>query len=155
MNLSMSKAEREEFLAGVHVGILSVAADGRGPLVIPIWYAYEPGGEIRIETERSSRKMQLLERAGRFSLCAQTESPPYRYVSVEGPVSAIEPAGFERDTRFIAYRYLGQAMGDRYLREIGATSDPVGTVIVRMRPERWASADFAKQFGSGAPQAGD
>ena len=33
---SMSRAEREEFLAGVHVGVLSVASgDARGPLAIP------------------------------------------------------------------------------------------------------------------------
>ena len=35
MSLTMSRAEREEFLAGVHVGVLSVASgDDRGPLTI-------------------------------------------------------------------------------------------------------------------------
>jgi uncharacterized protein len=36
---NMSQSEREQFLAGVHVGVLSAAAsDGRGPLTIPVWY---------------------------------------------------------------------------------------------------------------------
>ena len=49
-----------------------------------VWYSYEPGGEVRIITGRTSRKGKLLECAGRFSLCVQTETLPYKYVSVEG-----------------------------------------------------------------------
>ena len=93
MSLTMTKEEREAFLADVHVGVVGVAEDGHGPLTVPVWYSYEPGGEIRIITARRSRKGKLLERAGRFSLCAQTETPPpYKYVSVEGPIVAIEAA---------------------------------------------------------------
>ncbi len=74
MSLTMTKEEREAFLAAVHVGVISVAEDGRGPLTVPIWYSYEPGGEVRVITARASRKGRLLERAGRFSLCAQTRT---------------------------------------------------------------------------------
>ena len=72
MSLFMTKQEREAFLADVHVGVISIAEVGRGPLTVPIWYNYEPGGELRIMTGRESRKGNLLARAGRFSLCAQT-----------------------------------------------------------------------------------
>jgi hypothetical protein len=65
------------------VAVISVADDGHGPLAVPIWYSYQPGGEVRIITGRTSRKGELLERAGRFSLCVQTETLPYKYVSVE------------------------------------------------------------------------
>ena len=42
----MSQAEREEFLAGVHVGVLSVGAgEGRAPITTPVWYSYQPGGQ--------------------------------------------------------------------------------------------------------------
>ena len=99
MSLAMTKQERERFLADLHVGIISIPEEGRGPLTVPIWYSYEPGGELRVVTARTSRKAQLLQRAGRFSLCAQTETSPYKYVSVEGPVVAIEPADLERDRR--------------------------------------------------------
>ena len=41
MSVTMSRDERERFLAGVHVGVLSVASpDGGGPLAVPVWYAY-------------------------------------------------------------------------------------------------------------------
>jgi hypothetical protein len=42
----LSKQEREQFLAEPHVAALSIR-DGsdRGPLTVPIWYQYAPGGE--------------------------------------------------------------------------------------------------------------
>src|SRR5438094_8262709 len=138
----MTKQERESFLAHLHVGIISVAEDGRGPLTVPIWYSYEPGGEVRVVTGGTSRKAQLLRTARRFSLCAQTETSPYKYVSVEGPIVAIEPANLERDRRPLARRYFGAELGDRY---IESTRDLVGNVLVRMRPERWLTVDYAKQ----------
>jgi nitroimidazol reductase NimA-like FMN-containing flavoprotein (pyridoxamine 5'-phosphate oxidase superfamily) len=142
MSLTMTKEEREAFLADVHVGVISVAEDGHGPLTIPVWYSYEPGGEVRIITARASRKGKLLERAGRFSLCAQTETPPYyKYVSVEGPIVAIEAADLERDRRPLARRYFGTELGDSY---IESTRNLVGNVLIRMRPERWLTVDYAK-----------
>lgn len=148
MSLAMTRSEREAFLAGVHVGVISIAEEGRGPLTVPIWYAYEPGGEVRIVTDRSSRKGRLLARAGRFSLCAQTEEAPYRYVSVEGPISAIEPSVLERDERPLAHRYLGKKLGDGYIESTGgAEARTDNTVLVRMWPERWYSVDYSKQFG--------
>jgi hypothetical protein len=84
----------------------------------------------------------LLDRAGRFSLCVQTEIPPYRYVSVEGPIIAIEAADVERDVRPLARRYLGREGGDAY---IASTRDEhVDNVLVRMRPERWLTVDYTK-----------
>jgi nitroimidazol reductase NimA-like FMN-containing flavoprotein (pyridoxamine 5'-phosphate oxidase superfamily) len=138
----MTKQERERFLADLHVGVISIPEEGRGPLTVPIWYSYEPGGELQVVTARTSRKTRLLQRAGRFSLCAQTETPPYKYVSVEGPVVAIEPADLERDRRPLARRYFGVERGDRY---IESTRDLVGNVVVRMRPERWLTVDYAQQ----------
>ena len=134
MSLIITKQEREAFLADVHVGIISIAEEGRGPLTVPIWYAYDPGGDLRIMTGRESRKGRLLARAGRFSLCVQTESPPYKYVSVEGPIVATEPADLERDLRPLAHRYLGAEAGDRYMESTGDDPAYRDNVRVRMRP---------------------
>lgn len=142
MSLAMSRADREAFLAGTHVAVVSIAEDGRGPLAVPVWYRYEPGGELRFATGPDSRKARLLRRAGRASVCVQTEQAPYVYVSVEGPTT-MEPVDFERDTREMALRYLGPKAGAAYMRAVY----PTGTsdeLIVRLRPERWWSADFHK-----------
>ncbi len=142
MSFAMTKQEREAFLADVHVGVLSIPEPGRGPLAVPVWYGYEPGGELRLVTGRTSRKGQLLARAGRASLCAQTETAPYKYVSVEGPIVAIAPAEIERDLRPLARRYLGPEGGDQYVESTRSEHDD--NVLVRMRPERWLTVDFAK-----------
>ena len=150
MSLTMTRAERERFLAEVHVGVISVAEPGRGPLAVPIWYGYTPGGEVWIVTERTSRKGRLLEQAGRFSLVAQTEAPPYRYVSVEGRIVSIAPVDVERDTRPLAHRYLGRERGDGYIEATGGAEARSGDIVVRMRPERWLSTDYSKQFPANA-----
>jgi nitroimidazol reductase NimA-like FMN-containing flavoprotein (pyridoxamine 5'-phosphate oxidase superfamily) len=148
MSLAMTKQAREAFLADVHVGIISIADEGQGPLTVPIWYAYEPGGELQVITARDSRKGRLLARAGRFSLCAQTETPPYQYVSVEGPITATEVADLERDLRPLAHRYLGVDMGDRYIEQTRDALARAENVLIRMRPERWLTVDYAKAYGT-------
>ncbi len=145
-NTAMTRAEREAFLAGVRVGVLSIADGQRGPLTVPVWYGYEPGGELWFVTERDSRKGKLLLLVDRISLCVQTETAPYKYVSVEGPIAAIERADLERHRRVLAHRYLGKELGDGYLAASGASGEE--NIVVRLRPERWLSVDYAKAFGS-------
>jgi len=148
MSLIMTKQEREAFLADVHVGIISISDEGRGPLTVPIWYAYDSGGDLRIMTGRESRKGRLLTRAGRFSLCVQTESPPYKYVSVEGAIVSTEAADIKRDLRPLARRYLGKEMGDRYVEETRNLPTHSDNVLIRMRPERWLTTDYSKENGA-------
>ena len=140
----MTVREREAFLAGAHVGVLSVADPGRAPLTVPVWYAYEPGGLLTIVTGRTSRKARRLEQERRLSLCAQTETPPYQYVSIEGPVVRVDDSVDEAERRALAVRYLGPELGDAYLAATAA--EAAQDVAVRVRPERWLTVDYAKQF---------
>jgi PPOX class probable F420-dependent enzyme len=141
MSYAMTVAEREQFLAGVHVGVLSVAENGdRAPLAAPVWYDYQPGGLVSVITARGSRKGVALAAAGRMSLCAQDENPPYRYVTVEGPVEIeeLDPA----DRLAMARRYLGAEGGDQY---VASNPDPAGeNVMIRMHPEHWLTVDYGK-----------
>jgi PPOX class probable F420-dependent enzyme len=142
--LSMTKAEREAFLADVHVGVLCVAAeDGAAPHASPIWYAYEPGGAVVVHVATHGVKANLLRRAGRATLCAQTEVAPYKYVTVEGPVTVEE--GHDPTVRHdIAHRYLPAEFADMYL---ASTEHDLESVTVRLTPDRWRTVDYAKQFG--------
>jgi len=146
MSLAMSRTEREAFLAETHVAIVAIPDDGRAPLTVPVWYQYTPGGEVRFATGGESRKARLLRRAGRASLCVQTETPPYLYVSVEGAVT-LDRVDFERDIREMALRYLGPQVGEGYLAATYPNRATEAEVLVRLRPERWWSADFRK-FGA-------
>jgi PPOX class probable F420-dependent enzyme len=142
---TMTKPEREAFLAETRVGIVSIAEAGRGPLTVPVWFAYEPGGVVRFVTGGASRKAKLLRAAGRLSLCVQTEAPPYKYASVEGPARIVGAPDHERDVRAIAIRYLGPQMGEMYLTM--TAEQHAGAVLVEFTPERWLTVDYAKAFG--------
>jgi PPOX class probable F420-dependent enzyme len=142
VSVTMSQEEREAFLAGVHVGVLTVVArEGRGPLAIPVWYGYSPGGVVSVTTGATSRKARAIAAAGRFSLCAQDEAPPYKYVTVEGP-AVIGPAELA-DRAAIARRYLGADGGDAFI----AANPSADAVVIRMTPEHWQAADFSKAAG--------
>jgi PPOX class probable F420-dependent enzyme len=134
--LTMSKSDREAFLADLHVGVLAIARDG-APLAGPVWYRYEPGGDVVISIGPESQKARLLAAAGRASLCAQREELPYAFVTIEGPV-AITP-GDEAERARLAERYLGE-LADRYLEATKGEE----TVIVRLTPERWRTQDYSQ-----------
>jgi nitroimidazol reductase NimA-like FMN-containing flavoprotein (pyridoxamine 5'-phosphate oxidase superfamily) len=137
---AMTREEREAFLADVHVGILAVDEPGRGPLAMPIWYLYK-NGTVLIGMDGGSLKATLLRSAGRATLTAQTEAAPYKYVSVEGPVT-VEAS--QRDDFEMASRYLGPELGQWY-----ADTNPSGpeSVTVHLTPEHWRTFDFAKVMG--------
>lgn len=139
----MTRAEREAFLAATRVAIVSIPEPGRGPLTVPVWYMYAPGGPLRFATGQHSRKGRLLRDGVRIGCCVQDEAPPYRYVSVEGPVTigAPDPA----ELRATSIRYLGPELGAQYADMLAADPDPA--ILVTLTPERWFSADYGKLGG--------
>lgn len=137
---SMSNDDREKFLADVHVGVIAVERADRAPLSVPIWYGYEPGGDVLLWTEASSVKHRLIRDAGRFSITAQDEQPPYKYVTAEGDVTGIDEAT-DAEVRQIAIRYLGEEAGNQFTdQNLTPTS-----VVIRMRPQRWLSVDYSEE----------
>jgi len=143
MPAPMTSEEREVFLAGIRVGILSVSRPRRGPLSTPLWYVYEPGGEIVIVTRPETRKARLVAVGTLVSFLVQVEDLPPKYVSVEGRVVSVAPANVDRDLRPIAHKYLGADVANGYLdatRPGGVTNE----VVIRIKPERWFSRDFGK-----------
>jgi Pyridoxamine 5'-phosphate oxidase len=136
----LSVRDRESFLAEPHVAALSVAAgQGRGPLTVPIWYQYAPGGEAWVLTEAGSRKARLIEAAGRFTLMVDRVLPTVRYVSVEGPVTRTVP-GTDELLREITERYLPPDQVPAYLEF--AEAELGEQVAIFLRPDRWLTADL-------------
>jgi nitroimidazol reductase NimA-like FMN-containing flavoprotein (pyridoxamine 5'-phosphate oxidase superfamily) len=136
----LSAHDREQFLAEPHIAALSVSdGPGRGPLTVPIWYQYAPGGEVWILTEARSRKARLIEAAGRFTLMVDRVTPTTRYVSVEGPVTRTIP-GTDELRREITERYLPPEQAKAYLKL--AEAEFGEEIAIYLRPERWLSADL-------------
>ena len=137
----MSKNDREAFLAGLHVGVLSVARaadEGRGPLTVPIWYDYEPGGDVWMITGETSIKHEVLKAAGYASFCVQEEAPPYSYVVIDGPVT-FAPATNEQ-LLHMATRYLGEEQGAAYASQ--GTGE--GMMIASIKTATWNTIDYGK-----------
>ena len=138
-DFEMGTEQREAFLADLHVAVLAIERDGKGPLAVPIWYAYADG-DVLISMAAGSAKTTLLRRAGRATMTVQDERPPYRYVSVEGPVSIEAYDDVDAyDIETVAKRYLGDEFGAQYA---AANSSGEGTVIARITPERWLTVDY-------------
>ncbi|MFD9974731.1 pyridoxamine 5'-phosphate oxidase family protein [Streptomyces sp. NPDC059017] len=141
--MALSREEREQFLAEPHVAAIAIDSgeEGRAPLSVPIWYQYEPGGDVWILTGRDSRKHRLIGVAGRFTLMVDRLEPTVRYVQVEGPVTSAEP-GTEAALRELATRYLPPDKVDGYVEF--ALKEHGETVVLRMRPQRWLSSDLGQ-----------
>jgi hypothetical protein len=136
---AFSETERQEFLAAKHVAVLSVAADGRPPASVPMWYDYTPGGNIRVNTGASSRKAKLIEQAGAITLVVQHEEPPYQYVVVEGTVVDITKPTPVDVREAVAIRYLGEEGGRAFVKSLEGQE----SVLFTIRPDRWITADFS------------
>jgi nitroimidazol reductase NimA-like FMN-containing flavoprotein (pyridoxamine 5'-phosphate oxidase superfamily) len=143
----LSREEREQFLAGLHVGVVSIDDGDRGPLSRPVWYTYRPGGEVVFCTRKETRKAALLRRGMQIGFLVQVEGDMSQgilpcYVSVTGPVVKLEDADLDRDLRPIVHRYLGREIGDGYLQATrGERADD--EIVVHLRPERWHTRNFA------------
>ena len=140
MSLTMSSSERELFLSALHVGIISIPRATKGPLTVPIWYDYQPGGEVWVITDTDSIKAKLLTKASRISLCAQTETAPYQYVSVEGQFTT-RPSTQE-ELLAMAVRYLGEEQGQAYAENSAGGGE--GSIVVAIAPQTWFSVDYNK-----------
>lgn len=133
---TMTDAERDTFLLERRIGVLAIGRDGAGPLLAPIWYQYVPDEGFEICMGGSTAKAARLRAEGRAALCVQDEGRPYRYVTVEGPVTVESLGGLEAARPVIegmAARYLGAKAGASYAAAFGTEDE----VVVRLRPQRW------------------
>jgi len=138
--MALSREEREQFLAEPHVAALSVSAGkDRGPLTVPIWYQYTPGGQPWFITGTGSRKHRLIEAAGYLSLMVDRVEPTVRYVAVDGAVDRIEE-GTDEQLVEMTKRYLPAEAVEPYLEMARREHGP--SVAVYLKPQHWLSADM-------------
>lgn len=149
----MSVEAREAFLAeGGRPAVLSVESGGeRPPLTVPVWYAYEPGGDLTFFTGtrgRDARKTGLIERAGRLSINVQHPELPYRYVTVEGPVVRTDRPPVADQVTTIVRRYLPGDASEEFAAAELADPSP-SFVLFTVRPDRWLTFDLEADASTG------
>lgn len=138
----MTPEERLAFVDGPRVGVLSIEAPDRGPVSSPVWYTLETDRTITFAVGEASRKTELLRAAGRATMCVQSEIAPYSYVTMEGAVTEVG-ASTDESRRARAHRYLGEEFGEMYFESTKGEAE----LTFALRPQRWASIDYAKLFG--------
>ena len=142
MTLTMTIAEREDFLAGLHVAVLSVDDPGHGPLTVPVRSSYAPGGTVNVVTGGQSVKARLLRAAGRFSSACRPTPCPIATSAWKDRSPRLDDTVSADERRALAHRYLGAEGGDLY---VASTADQAaGSVALRMSPERWRTTDYGK-----------
>jgi hypothetical protein len=146
----MDERERQIFLAEPHIAVLSVASGSdRPPLAVPLWYSYQPGGNITFFTGtqgRKARKTALIERAGVLSLTVQRAEFPYKYVTVEGTVIRADRPPSAEGMLAIVGRYLPDEMARGFVTT--ELAHPGGTLVLfTVRPDRWLAFDFGAAAG--------
>jgi len=65
-------------------------------------------------------------------------------LAVPAPLFAAQDDIDPEERKAIVYRYLGPEFGEAYLSATAA--DVAGSIMIRMRPERWLSVDYSKEF---------
>ena len=135
MSDSLDREACAALLTDVHVGVLGISRRVPAPLLVPVWYLFEDE-VVRLIIMTGSLKHKVLLRSGFASLCVQEEQLPYRYTTVEGPVS-IGAVSSDFILR-LATRYLGAAVAGSYAPGVRPTEH----VLVELSPERWLSDAF-------------
>ena len=118
---------------GTRTGKLGfVAADGR-PLVAPVWFLVEDGGDLVFNTGAGTAKGRAVARDPRVVLCVDSEVPPYGFVQVQGTATTSEdPAELVRTATAIAARYMGPERAEEFGRRNGVP----GELVVRVTPTK-------------------
>jgi PPOX class probable F420-dependent enzyme len=138
--LVMELDAAQSFLAAPHIGMLAVARRSGPPIASPVWYGYEPGGDVVFTIGRNSAKAKALRTAGVASMCVQREALPYAFVTVDGPVVVGDTAAGEGLRTSIAIRYLGEELAAGYIESTKGSDN----VLARLTPEHWRSNDYGR-----------
>ncbi len=123
---------RDCLLGGTRTAVLgTVRADGR-PHAAPVWYVLD-GETFVFMTGEDSVKGRNLRRDPRITLCVDDDTPPFRFVIVEGEasVSADDPDMLRWST-LIGGRYMGEDQAEAFGRRNAAP----GELLVRLTPEK-------------------
>ncbi|MDT7619701.1 MAG: hypothetical protein QOF99_602 [Pseudonocardiales bacterium] len=137
MNSAELSTEVVDFLSeGTRTGKLGyLAADGR-PLIAPIWFLVEDG-QVVFNTAGDSAKGRAIARDPRVVLCVDVETPPFRFVQIQGVTTTSEDLDDLADTATrIGARYMGAERGA----EFGKRNGVPGEQVVRIRPTKVISA---------------
>lgn len=109
--------------------LATVREDGR-PHVAPLWIAVD-GEDIVFTTDETSVKGKNLGRTKYASLTVDDDTPPFSFVTLEGPVTLDEdPEGLRHWATVLGGRYMGEDRAE----ELGKLNGVKGQLVCRLTP---------------------
>jgi PPOX class probable F420-dependent enzyme len=93
--VTASSAQSKEFAARPVVAVLATTWTRGRIHAVPVWFLYHEG-VVKVITERGSQKHRNAVRSGRASLCIPVLDSPERYLTLEGPVSVVDPLSYDQ-----------------------------------------------------------
>ena len=106
--MPMTEQERDAFLSGTRIAILSTLNDEGSPTALPLWFDWD-GEKIRMFSSRATGKVRRLRRNAHA--CVTVADPvgaPEAWVSVEGTVAILDEGGKELALKLAAAYYEGE-----------------------------------------------
>jgi PPOX class probable F420-dependent enzyme len=135
----MTKREIAQFLAEPNVAVVAVTAPDGTPHAVPTWFEYRRG-EAAFVTEASAYKYKCLQHDPRVTLCVDIrKAPNYKAVILKGRATTEEKVADAMLER-MAMAYMGKRAGQQYAAQF--KGQPV--IVVRFKPDRVISWDYAK-----------
>jgi len=129
----MTDDERRAFLmAGTRTGIVAtVRKDGR-PHAAPVWFTLD-GDDVMFTTNTATVKGHNLRRTGRALMVIDESTPPYDFVTIDGPVEISEDLDeMLHWATLLGARYMGPDRAEAF----GKRNAVPGELLIRLRPEK-------------------
>lgn len=130
--MPMSDEERDTFLRGTRIAILTTLNNDGSPNALPLWFDWD-GEKVRMFSSRDTGKVRRLQRDGRA--CVTVADPvgaPEAWVSVEGTVDILDEGGKALALKLASEYYEGE---HREL-TIEAWSQSPDWVLLELTPTR-------------------
>jgi len=131
---AMTPEEVDAFLRRPLVAVFSTQRPDGSLHSTPVWFEYEDGA-FYFWIDVGSVKERDLRQNPETSVCVATQSEPYEYVSVSGHCEIIESPPLDRCVS-ITRRYYDEARTRAFVEDDEGTE---GSLIVLLRPQRWAT----------------
>ncbi len=148
-SIGLSEAEVADFLDAKETIVIVSNGVGGSPHPMPMWFARDEEGFIRMTTYRKSQKIRNIERDPRVSLLAESgiDYAELKGVVIYGRAELIDDEDLALDTM----RRIGEKAG----RPTQASSPDEGMrrnaakrLVIRVKPDKIVSWDHAKLGGA-------
>ncbi len=131
MSHKMTQDEIYSFLREApRTGHLATVRGDDRPHVAPLWIAVD-GEDIVFTTDETSVKGKNLGHTKYASLTVDDDTPPFSFVTLEGPVTLDEdPEGLRHWATVLGGRYMGEDRAE----ELGKLNSVKGQLVCRLTP---------------------